>query len=229
MPVRTRDLYTRAPINAFAVGCPYMSGNTSGCNKSAKICSATSMDVPDAIPFRDVRRQEAGLNREEFEALFRHIAPGLLRYLTYLIGRDDADDVLTETMITLWGKNISSPGNADDLDRLTGLAFRVAQGHARNHVRSTTRRARLLGRLGLGVRESDFAEMSAEANLIAAEGSRTLLGRLKPDDQLLVALVADDFSSSEIAAILGISAAAVRMRLSRVRGAWPTDHESTHD
>lgn len=133
------------------------------------------------------------------------------RVLAYAIRRApteaDAEEAAAETFVTAWRKRAQVP--ADALPWLLGVARRVLANQRRSRQRH----------LGLIARLTQHGA-SAEAPAGAADEGPAIraLGRLRPDDQELLRLVAwEELDHRSIGLVLGISENAVAIRLYRAR------------
>nr|WP_062341714.1 RNA polymerase sigma factor [Herbidospora sakaeratensis] len=119
----------------------------------------------------------------------------------------DAADVVAETYTIAWRKVARLPPGPEALLWLYGIARRVAADHRRGEAK---RRARMVEL------DADLAALYADpADLTAIH---QVFATLKDDDRELLGLLAwEGLSHEEIAAVLGISRNAVRIRLHRAR------------
>ncbi|TDC68468.1 RNA polymerase sigma factor [Micromonospora sp. KC606] len=141
-----------------------------------------------------------------FRYLYRSLQPGLLRYLTVLVG-PDAEDVASETWLQI----------SRDLPRFTGGEFRawtvtIARNRAMDHLRRQRRRPALtvpvqaLSEVAGGV---DTAERAGET--IGTEAALALIATLPPREAEAVLLRAVIGLDAETAGrVLGRRAGAVR-------------------
>lgn len=153
----------------------------------------------------------------EFTAFFNSTVPALLRYVTRMSDADAAQDIVADTMATMWSKRLDAPDSDESLRKLQSLAFRVAEGHLRNRRRGDRRRGMLFGKLGNSaaselVVRPDFTEL---LNSDVAVLDR--LNSLKATDRNVIALVIDGFTMKEISTILDCSLSATKMRILRAR------------
>ncbi|MFN2539286.1 MAG: RNA polymerase sigma factor [Mycobacteriales bacterium] len=145
--------------------------------------------------------------RERFEALAREVWVPVQRYLVRRAGPADAEDLVAEVLLVLWRR-------FDDVPPDAGLpwAYKVAQGVLANARRSQDRRLKLLRRL-------------RDEPPIAPPGDddpplREALARLRPQEQEVLRLWAwEGLEARDIAVVLGVTANAAAVRLSRARHA----------
>lgn len=148
-------------------------------------------------------------DRRSFEALFEQHHRAVLAYcLRRTRNPVDAEDATAETFAIAWRRRLDLPEAT--LPWLYGTARRVLA----NQRRGAGRWAGLLERLRLQPPHR-VLESAAGAGAGAAIDA---LESLRLDDQELLRLVAwEDLGHAEIAAILGISANAVAIRVHRAR------------
>ncbi|MEP7041135.1 MAG: sigma-70 family RNA polymerase sigma factor [Chloroflexota bacterium] len=143
---------------------------------------------------------------ELFQAHERRVLAYALRRTS---SRSDAEDAVAETFTIAWRKIEYLPDDA--LPWLLAVARRVVA----NQRRGSERRAWLFVKMRRQATPEPIPLPSGEA----ADGpALAALGRLRPDDQELLRLIAwDELDQRGIASVLGISANAVAIRLHRAR------------
>lgn len=150
------------------------------------------------------------MSGERVETVLRENAADLLAYLERRVEpREDAADLLAETMIVAWRRVADIP--ADDEDARRWL-FGVARATLLNADRGTRRRMRLVNRLR--------AQITGGASPPADEGAevRDAIARLEPDLAELVRLVHwDGFTLADAAGVVGIPASTARGRYQRAK------------
>lgn len=154
-----------------------------------------------------VRREPGKLEREK-RFLAAHAA-GHDRIYRYFRRRTadaaTAEDLCSEVFRIAWEK-LAGSGELSVM-----VLFGVAKNVLRNHDRSASRSANLLGALQ-AERRDDAPNHDSPV--------RDALDRLSPDDrEVLLLSYWDGFTSKEISDLLNTSATAVRMRLHRARKA----------
>jgi RNA polymerase sigma-70 factor (ECF subfamily) len=151
-----------------------------------------------------VGRESANVARERFERLFDDHHRAVTAYALRRASRADAEEVVAETFLVAWRRLDDVPSDAKPW--LLGVARRVLATQRRAAGRREALRARAAGE-----RESG-SEPGRRPPVIQA------LGRLSRGDRELLLLVAwDGLSTREVAAVLGCSAAAAKVRLHRAR------------
>ncbi|MFV2103269.1 RNA polymerase sigma factor [Micromonospora sp. LOL_024] len=152
-----------------------------------------------------VAAAQAG-DEDAFRSLYRDLQPGLLRYLTALVG-SDAEDVASETWLQV----------ARDLPSFTGGEFRawtvtIARNRAMDHLRRQRRRPALsvpVQELSELAGDADTAQRAGES--IGTEAALAMIASLPPREAeavLLRAVVGLDAATA--GRVLGRRAGAVR-------------------
>ncbi|WP_034620665.1 RNA polymerase sigma factor [Cellulomonas sp. URHE0023] len=146
---------------------------------------------------------------ERFTALFDATHRPLLAYAVRRVADPaDAADVVAETFLVAWRRLDDVPTG----DRARPWLFGVARRVLANLYRGEHRRHALADRLREDLSETAPAERTEPTDVEIA------LGKLGDDDRELLRLVAwEDLARDEIAIVLGISRATVRLRLHRAR------------
>ncbi|GIJ25048.1 RNA polymerase sigma24 factor [Micromonospora qiuiae] len=152
-----------------------------------------------------VEAAQAG-DEDAFRLLYRGLQPGLLRYLTVLVGAD-AEDVASETWLQV----------ARDLPHFTGGEFRawvvtIGRNRAMDHLRRQRRRPAVsvpVQELAELAGDADTAERAGES--LGTEAALAMIANLPPREAeavLLRAVVGLDAATA--GRILGRRAGAVR-------------------
>ncbi|GIJ31414.1 RNA polymerase sigma factor [Micromonospora sediminimaris] len=145
-------------------------------------------------------------DEDAFRNLYRNLQPGLLRYLTALVGAD-AEDVASETWLQV----------ARDLPTFTGGQFRawvvtIARNRAMDHLRRQRRRPALsvpVQELSELAGDADTAERAGES--LGTEAALAMIASLPPREAEAVLLRAVIGLDAETAGrVLGRRAGAVR-------------------
>lgn len=161
-----------------------------------------------------LHERTCGVDDSEFETWARTIQPQLSRFAEMLVDSATAQDVVAETMITLWSRNLPYPATEDAASPLRSLAFKVLLGHVQNERRRHARSQSLIGRISRLDATPETVPDSHDG--VASEHAyRHLIERLPPDDQSLVLLSVAGFTPDESADILGCSPAAFYKRRER--------------
>jgi RNA polymerase sigma-70 factor (ECF subfamily) len=163
--------------------------------------------LPDDQLAAVVLAAQAG-EEEAFSELYHHVQPGLLRYLTVLVGRD-AEDIASETWLQVCRDLHTFTGDADGF---RGWVATIGRHRGLDHLRSRSRRPADPAAWDtlLAVAGQDDTAIQAEEALSTSAALR-LIGEL-PQEQaeavLLRAVIGLDAKSA--AAVLGKSPGAVR-------------------
>ena len=142
---------------------------------------------------------------ERFRAVYDAAYPRLMAYaLRRARTRDDAHDVVADTMLIAWRRLDDIPTDERRIAWMYGVARRVLA----NHYRATDRRDRLTDRL----------EHQAPVDHGEFDAVYEALDRLRTDDREILTLAAwDDLTNDEIAVVLSVTPGAVAVRLHRAR------------
>jgi RNA polymerase sigma-70 factor (ECF subfamily) len=141
---------------------------------------------------------------ERFDALARECLEPLRRYLARRTDAETAADVLGDTLLVAWRRFDDVPADAA-LPWLYG----VARNCLANAERGVRRRARLAARL--------TAEPAADDAPEAADLHEALGGLTDTERELVRLWAWEQLTPAEIATVVGISANAVSIRLTRAR------------
>jgi RNA polymerase sigma-70 factor (ECF subfamily) len=145
------------------------------------------------------------MSRDRFEALYASTREPILAYLLRRVEEpEDAADLLTDVYLVAWRRIDEVPRGDGARMWLYGVARRALANHRRGVRRRTA--------LAAALRSVVPVPPDEDAGLAAA------LAALGDTDRELIMLTAwDGLSSAEIAELLGIRAATVRVRLHRAR------------
>ena len=150
------------------------------------------------------------VRRARFEAIAEQVFQPLQRYLRRRAPAPDAEDALSEVMLTVWRRLDDAP-EAEVLPWCYGIARRTLA----NQRRGQTRHLRLVSRMETqpqSMTTPDPADAGPDAELTTA------LESLSGDDREVLRLWAwEQLEPREIAPVLGVSVNAATLRLSRAR------------
>lgn len=152
----------------------------------------------------------AGPNAEHLTRALESSASDLLHFLERRVGRDDAPDLLGETMVVAWRRVKELP---PDDERARMWLFGIARGTLLNHHRGQCRRWALADRIRLQVRESATAPPADEGAEV-----RDAIDRLEPELAEVIRLVHwERLSLADAAEVIGIPASTARGRYQRAK------------
>lgn len=160
-----------------------------------------------------VRRRQISMHdtrpvsRDRFRDLAAEIYEPVQRYVRRRVDPAAVDDVISETMITLWRRLDDVPAGAH-----LPWAYAVARRHVANHRRTLGRHLNLVRRLAAEPPAVSNEDGHLDPELEAA------IGRLGETDRELLRLWAwEQLEPAEIAVVLGITPNAASIRLHRAK------------
>lgn len=147
--------------------------------------------------------------RQRFEAIAEEVFEPLQRYLRRRALPADADDALSEVLLTVWRRLDDTPQDLP-LPWCYGIARRVLA----NQRRGRHRHLKLVQKMG----SQPDRQMPDPADGRGDPELEEALGRLSDDDRDVLRLWAwEQLEPREMAPVLGISVNAATLRLSRAR------------
>ncbi|MEV4161952.1 RNA polymerase sigma factor [Nonomuraea dietziae] len=160
-------------------------------------------------------------SRHRFEAMYRHTYEQILGYaMRRCSSPEDAADVVAETYVIAWRRIGELPRGEAGRLWLYGVARRVLANHRRGERRRATQHAELTAEA-----EVLYAMPSPQSGADEVDEAMNLLS---DDDRELLALsVWEELDPGEIAAVLGCSRNAARIRLYRARKRFAKALEKT--
>jgi len=145
--------------------------------------------------------------RQQFEALAAEVYEPVQRYVRRRVDADAVDDVVSETMLTLWRRLDHVPADA----RLPWI-YGVARRQVANHRRAGRRHLRLVHRAEMEPRPGPLSDVPLDAEL------HTALSELGASERELLHLWAwEQLEPAEIAVAMGLTPNAVSIRLNRAK------------
>lgn len=157
------------------------------------------------------------MDDREFEKVFWVLQPQLMRHARLHLDPSAAEDAVSMTLLTLWGKSLPYPTDEVAERRLRSLAYVVLTGHIRNEHRSRRRRQSLVDRMTLITGTQHQPRTDASEGLLQRESIRYWLSKLRLADRMVITLFNEGFDTEEIAQILNCSVAAAAKRRTRAR------------
>jgi RNA polymerase sigma-70 factor (ECF subfamily) len=145
--------------------------------------------------------------RERFESLVEEVFEPLQRYVRRRVDADAVDDVVADTMLTLWRRLDDVPSDA----RLP-WSYAVARRQVANQRRALGRHLRLVRRVEREPGPSSVVEGPLDAEL------DTALAALSDSDRELLHLWAwEQLEPAEMAVVMGLTPNAASIRLHRAK------------
>jgi RNA polymerase sigma-70 factor (ECF subfamily) len=150
-------------------------------------------------------------DEDAFRTLYRSIQPGLLRYLTVMVGRTDAEDVAAET----WAQAVRDLGSfTGSADRFRGWVTTIARNRALDLLRHKGRRP---------VDDTPVEELVAErAGPLDVETEALGLVATATALRLIATLPPDQAEAVLLRAVVGLDAKAAGQVLGKRPGAVRT-------
>jgi RNA polymerase sigma-70 factor (ECF subfamily) len=168
-------------------------------------------------------------DEQRFGALFHDAHGDVLRFVQRRLAADEAEDVVSEVFLTAWRRLEDLPARHDDA---RAWLFGIARGTLANTRRGSGRREALAVRLA----EAGGAGTAGARGGTSHEGAELRMdvarawARLDAADQEVIALcVLDGLTGPQAARVLGTTAVAYRLRLSRARRRLRGLVEGTHE
>ena len=159
---------------------------------------------------------------QNFEEVAGRVTPSVASYLArrmYPLSLSELDDLIEEVLLILWRRIDQVPSDAE-----IPWAIGVARNVRRNAVRKQNN-----GNAAFGQLRPVGDTPSAEDVVVADDAVRRALDSLTDDDRdLLILHYWDGVAANELAIILGISANAAAVRLSRALHRFEREFESVH-
>ena len=155
----------------------------------------------------DADRGRDHTRRERFELLATEVYEPLQRYVRRRADSHSVDDIVADTMLTLWRRLEDVPPNA----RLP-WAYGVARRTIANHRRAAGRHLTLVRRVQAEPRPTPPADHPLDPELHAALDSLPT-----PDREILHLWAWEQLEPAEIAVALGLTANAAAIRLHRAK------------
>ncbi len=173
-------------------------------------------------------------DEEWFRVLFDAHATDVLRYATRRVAQPaDAADVLVDVFTVAWRRRRHVPAPPQDRLWLFGVARRAIANQRRGERRRSALEERLRASLDAWFVVDEHPSLDDPGRSVAS-----VLAALDPGDRELLRLsVWEQLTPSEIAVVVGVPAATVRVRLHRARARLaerlqrdtPAGHGGSHE
>jgi RNA polymerase sigma-70 factor (ECF subfamily) len=164
--------------------------------------------------------------KKSFQEIYEWFQPGVLRFLSRLVGEKEAEDVAQEVFLRV---DRGLEGFRGESSMGTWI-YRIARNAALDHLRSRPAWLESVRQLRTHGSDEDPEDVmsqlpderaSLERNLMGKEMSECIRGRIGnlPGSygEVLVLRELEGMTNAEIASVLGISEGAVKIRLHRAR------------
>jgi len=149
------------------------------------------------------------LRRDRFGQIAEEVFEPLQRYLRRRVTPQDAEDLLSEVLTTIWRRIDDAPS-----DRVLPWSYGIARRVLANHRRSSRRRLRLVERLAS---EPPTQHPDVADNQPDPEVGRALRSLPHADQEIIRLWAWEQLEPREIAVVLGMTPNAASLRLSRGR------------
>lgn len=147
-------------------------------------------------------------NRPNFEALYKQYHPMVLQMcLGFVKGdKDVANDLTQETFINVWN---GMTGFREDSSLKTWI-YRIAVNTCLHHLRKEKKKTQV-PMSAVAEEPESHTEVSSDQRLYIA------IGQLSEIDRLIITMVLDDLGYEEIAKVVGINEATLRVKIHRIK------------
>lgn len=143
----------------------------------------------------------------EFEEIYQQYSPQIFRVcMGYVNDTDQARDLVQDTFIAVW-RNLASFRNDS---KISTWIFRIATNNCLREIEKSKR----LIRTELPVNLPEIIEESPEEKL---RFLYRCIAELEEIDRILISLVLEGLPQAEIASIVGLSNANVRVKVHRIK------------
>ncbi len=130
----------------------------------------------------------------------------------YVGDRDAANDVFQDALVHVW----KSLGSFEGRSQVSTWVYRVTVNTCLAHLRSEKRRLKMFG--DAGSEPAEVADENTDSDTMDdIERLYECINQLPPTERALVSLYLEDVCMREMAEILGISEANVRVKVHRVK------------
>ena len=149
-----------------------------------------------------------------FRTIYDDNFEAMRSYCVRRVPVSDVNDVLSDLFLVVWRKIDQVPQGDEARRWLYGVARRVVSNSERSRRRGSRLFFKAVGRRGFDAPDPEALVLESD---LAGE-VMAAMQRLRPADQEILRLrVWEELASADIGAVVGMSAAAVDTRLSRIR------------
>ncbi|VXC50318.1 RNA polymerase sigma factor [Sphingobacterium multivorum] len=149
-------------------------------------------------------------NKENFEIIYKEYAPAIRKLcLSYTGDRDNAEDLIQETFITVWKKPDSFRNDA----KLSTWIYRIAINNCLTSMRKKHQHLKKMTDTSC----IDIPEDSSNEKIQQIDLLYKCISKLKEADRVLITLVLDEKPYEQIAEITGITENNLRVKIHRIK------------
>lgn len=152
-------------------------------------------------------RSSDDARQRRFEAVFSEVYEPVQHYVRRRVDPDSVDDVVAETMLTVWRRLDDVPAGA-----VLPWVYGVARRQIANHRRSALRRLHLASRV-----KREPTDLPGSDHPLDSELHNALASLDEADRELLQLWAWEQLEPAEIAAVLGATPNAISIRLLRAK------------
>jgi len=148
-------------------------------------------------------------SKENFEIIYKKYAPTIRKLcLSYTGDKDNAEDLIQETFITVWRKIDSFRNDA----KLSTWIYRIAINNCLMSIRKYQRIEKIADDSIIDMPDETSDEKVQQIDLLYK-----CISKLKEADRVLITFVLDEKSYEEIAEITGITENNLRVKIHRIK------------
>lgn len=149
-------------------------------------------------------------NKENFEIIYKEYAPAIRKLcLSYTGDRDNAEDLIQETFITVWKKLDSFRNDA----KLSTWIYRIAINNCLTSMRKKHQHFKKMTDTSC----IDIPEDSSNEKIQQIDLLYKCISKLREADRVLITLVLDEKPYEQIAEITGITENNLRVKIHRIK------------
>lgn len=148
-------------------------------------------------------------SRENFEIIYKEYAPTIRKLcLSYTGNKDNAEDLIQETFITVWKKIDSFRNDA----KLSTWIYRIAINNCLMSIRKQQYLEKIANKTFIDIPDETSDEKAQQIDLLYK-----CISKLKEADRILITFVLDEKPYEEIAEITGITENNLRVKIHRIK------------